>query len=156
MIRNWMLRRRFRKIGMRPPSLLGSVDGQDHSLRQCGVPPSPDSHPTCDHLRRLVDARKLRADFFGSHLFVDPAWDILLLAYVALLEDEPFLISTLCRTSTAPATTTLRWINVLEQEGWLARRDDPLEGQGSRLSLTSSGKVAMEAYLGLVGPSIAF
>lgn len=112
------------------------------------------SGPSSAELKDLLKARRARANFFGPHLFADPAWDILLLTYVALLDQEPLLVSTLLRTSHVPATTMLRWIKALEQEGWLERTDDPPEGPQSLLKLSAAGKAAMERYLASVWPSL--
>lgn len=87
-------------------------------------------------------------------MFADPAWDILLQAYVALLEKEPLLVSTICRESVVPATTALRWISVLEQEGLLVRRHDPEGERRWWLEMSESGRNVMERYLASVWPSV--
>lgn len=112
------------------------------------------SGPSCAQLKQLLKARRARATFFGAHLFPDPAWDILLQAYVALLEEEPLLVSTICRESVVPATTALRWISILEGDGLLYRRHDPGGERRSWLELSRSGRVAMEQYLASVWPEI--
>ena len=114
--------------------------------------PAGHTGPTCEQLRQLVQARHARASFFGAHLFADTAWDILLLAYVALLEQEQLLVSSVCRTSAVPATTTLRWIKTLEQDGWLVQRNDPLDHPRSCLEMSPAGKLGMERYLALAWP----
>lgn len=120
-------------------------------FRYSAVPPEG---PSSEQLKELLKARRARANFFGAHLFADPAWDILLLAYVALLDQETLLVSTLLRTSLIPATTMLRWIKLLEQEGWLERADLPLESPQSVLKLSAAGKTSMERYLAAVRPSL--
>ena len=115
--------------------------------------PKCSTGPTCDQLRQLLQARRARSDFFGAHLFANPAWDILLLAYLALLEQEVLLVSAVCRTSVVPATTTLRWIKALQQGGWLVLRNDILDDPRSCLELSAAGKLGMERYLALVWPS---
>ena len=114
----------------------------------------PGCTPSIAQLKQLLAARRARSTFFGSHLFADPAWDILLQAYVALLEKEPLLVSTICRESVVPATTALRWISILEQEGLLAKRHDPGGDRRWQLEMSPSGRVAMELYLEAVWPSI--
>jgi hypothetical protein len=113
-----------------------------------------ESRPSCAQLKQLLVARRARASFFGAHLFADPAWDILLQAYVALLEKEPLLVSTICRESVVPATTALRWISVLEQEGLLVRRHDPEGERRWWLEMSESGRNVMERYLASVWPSV--
>lgn len=113
-----------------------------------------DSRPSCAQLKQLLVARRARATFFGAHLFADPAWDILLQAYVALLEQEPLLVSTICRESVVPATSALRWISVLEQDGLLVRRHDPEGERRWWLEMSESGRSVMERYLASVWPSV--
>lgn len=110
--------------------------------------------PSCAQLKQLLIARRARATFFGAHLFADPAWDILLQAYVALLDQEPLLVSTICRDSVVPATTALRWISVLEQDGLLVRRHDPEGERRWWLEMSESGRSVMERYLASVWPSV--
>ena len=117
---------------------------------------APEGHtgPTCEQLRQLLRARRARANFFGAHLFADPAWDILLLAYIALLEQEQLLVSEVCRSSIVPAPTTLRWIKALQQDGLLVHRNDTLDDPQSCLELSAAGKLGMERYLATVWPSM--
>lgn len=128
---------------------LGQQLEAPRSARSIGLQPGP----TCAQLKELLKARRARADFFGTHLFADPAWDILLLAYVALLDQDRLLISTLCKTSVVPATTSLRWVKALEQDGWLVRRD-ALDSPRAWLELSAAGRIGMERYLTAVWPSV--
>lgn len=111
--------------------------------------------PTAEQIRQVLDARHARAHFFSAHLFVDPAWDILILAYVASLENEHLFISSLCRANIVPATTTLRWVKVLEQDGLVIRHDDALDGPEAWLELSRRGKSCMERYLAVAWPAMA-
>lgn len=124
------------------------VETNDH------CPGRAHSYPSCAQLKQLIAARRARSTFFGTHLFADPAWDILLQAYVALLDEEPLLVSTICRDSVVPATTALRWINILEQEGLLVRRHDPGGERPWCLEMSATGRQAMEQYLASVSHSI--
>jgi hypothetical protein len=112
------------------------------------------SSPLSARVKDLLKARRARANFFGAHLFADPAWDILLHSYAALLDEEPLLVSDLLRISLVPATTMLRWVKTLEQEGWLELTEGPLECPRSSLSLSTNGRIAMERYFAAVQPSL--
>lgn len=139
---------RFQDAGARPNRFLPQFNPLGQKL-------GTNSRPSCDELKQLLKARRARANFFGAHLFADPAWDILLQAYVAILEEEPLLVSTICRESVVPATTALRWISILETDGLLVRRHDPGGERRSWLELSRSGRVAMERYLEEFWSSIA-
>ena len=151
-----MMKRRFQNAAMRSPYFMLRHDhrGKLIEARKSEMLPISHAAPTSEQLRMLLQARHARANFFGAHLFADPAWDILLLAYVALLEREKLLVSSVCREGVVPATTTLRWIKALEQDGWLVHRDGPLDGPDSCLELSAAGKAGMERYLTLVWPSM--
>lgn len=149
-IRNWMMKRRFQNAAMKSPHFMLRNDGGRSRVET----PECKAAPTSQQLRQLLHARQARANFFGAHLFADPAWDILILAYVALLEQERLLVSAVCRASAVPATTTLRWVKALEQDGWLVRGHDPLDGPQACLELSAAGKIGMERYLALFWPTM--
>ena len=108
--------------------------------------------PSSAQIKELLKARRARANSFGAHLFANPAWDIVLLAYVALLDEELLFVSTLLRTSLIPATTTLRWVRTLEQDGWLELTADQMDDARSVLKLSAAGKAGLEGYLAAVWP----
>lgn len=115
---------------------------------------SLDKGPSSAQLKVLLKARRARAAFFDAHLFADPAWDILLTAYVAVLDQENQLISNLLHTSIVPATTMLRWIKALEHDGWLDRSAGPLDSPRACLKLSAAGKAGMDGYFASVWPSL--
>lgn len=155
-MRNWMVRRRFQNAVISSHHFMMRRDHRGEDIEASHHELLPPSHPgqICAQLKQLLKARHARANFFGAHLFADPAWDILLLSYVALLEGERLLVSALCRASVVPATTTLRWVKVLESDGWLVHHDYPLDAPRSWLELSVAGKLGMERYLTLFWPSI--
>jgi hypothetical protein len=110
--------------------------------------------PTSKQLKQLIAARRARDVFFGASLFDDPAWDILLQAYVARLDQTRLSVSAMCIASAVPSTTALRWLNKLEQDGWLVRRADPLDARRTWIELSDAGNVTMERYWGAVWRSL--
>jgi DNA-binding MarR family transcriptional regulator len=105
-------------------------------------------------LKQLLAARRARDTFFGPNLFDDPAWDILLQAYAARLDQERLSVTALCLASAVPSTTALRWLNKLEQDGWLSRRSDPLDARRSWIELSDIGNATMERYWSAVWRSL--
>lgn len=72
--------------------------------------------------RSVYRLRRRRDAVVGSKLFRDPAWDILLAALIARLEQRELSIAALTTAAAAPPTTVLRYISLLEAEGLVRRR----------------------------------
>jgi DNA-binding MarR family transcriptional regulator/CheY-like chemotaxis protein len=99
-------------------------------------------------VRAIIRARRLRDQFFGSDLFADPAWDILLDLYAARLEKQRVAVSSLCIAAAVPATTALRWIKTLTDMGLLVRAADPQDGRRVYIELAPQAAEGLQAYLG--------
>lgn len=97
-------------------------------------------------IRRIISARSKRAEYFGSSLFADPAWDMLLALYGAEIDQRRVSVGNLCCAARVPASTALRWIDVLVQHRLVAKRSDPFHGRRVHISLTPQGSLAMEKY----------
>lgn len=98
------------------------------------------------YIRQVLQWRRRRDQFFGDHLFADPAWDILLELYAASLAQYRVSVSNLCVGAAVPATTALRWIKQLEDDGLIARTPDPMDGRRHFLMLSNKGLGAMNSY----------
>ena len=106
--------------------------------------------PARSHLalaRKAYALRRKRSAIFGNpDLFGEPAWDILLDLFIAHGEGKPVSVSSACIGSAAPATTGLRWLGVLADEGLILREPDPEDHRRVMVRLTSGGLAAMERY----------
>lgn len=106
--------------------------------------------PARSHLalaRKAYALRRKRAAIFGNpDLFGEPAWDILLDLFIAHGQGKPVSVSSACIGSAAPATTGLRWLGVLADEGLILREPDPEDHRRVMVRLTPSGLGAMERY----------
>jgi DNA-binding MarR family transcriptional regulator len=146
------------------PSSLGSGDEPDPPLdaaelrdrlhailrqldRATGEVSTLSEAPTAKRLAAVLKARRLRAKFFSADLFAEPAWDMLLELYAAELDGIRATIGSLSLGAGVPATTALRWIQVLEEKGLFTRHPDPLDKRRTFVSLTKKGIDAMSAYL---------
>lgn len=109
---------------------------------------------TASEIRRLIEARRARFQHLGEDLFSDPAWDILLEAYASYLDQTRISVSALCVASGVPATTALRWIKKLEQDGWLLRDPDPLDARRFWLELSEAGSHRLGHYFETVRPAL--
>ena len=106
-------------------------------------------------IRAIIRARASRAEFFCSSLFADPAWDMLLALFGAELEQRRVSVGSLCNRARVPATTALRWIDVLLKHGLVEKRNDPLDRRRVHVSLTADGSVAMGQYFAAVPQPLA-
>lgn len=95
----------------------------------------------------IIQARKVRYKYFTSHMFGEPAWDMLLDLYMAQGQGKAVSISSACIASAAPATTALRWITFIEKEGLIFRQGDVNDNRRSFLELSDRGLIQVEAYI---------
>lgn len=108
------------------------------------------ARPGHSHLvlaRKIYALRRKRAAFFGNpDLFGEPAWDILLDLYIAQGEGKQVSVSSACIGSAAPATTGLRWLSVLADQGLVVRENDPEDHRRVLVRLTGAGLAAMDRF----------
>jgi DNA-binding MarR family transcriptional regulator len=104
--------------------------------------------------RQLLRARRERDKYFGTRLFADPAWDMLLELFAAELSQRRVSVGSLAHASGTPMTTSLRWIDALVKAGLAERRQDPLDGRRIFVSLTDKGLRAMDDYLASLPPTV--
>jgi len=94
----------------------------------------------------MIQQRQVRSQFFASGLFADPAWDMLLDLAVAAKEYRQVSVTSLSIASCTPPTTTLRWIDVLIEEGLVDRVEDPTDRTLVFVKLTDEGLMALASY----------
>lgn len=101
-----------------------------------------------DIVRDLIAMRRRRDALFGSDLFGEPAWDMLLELYLAEESHQPFMVSNLGASAGVPPTTALRWTGLLHEHGLIERRPDRRDGRRVLIVLTSKGRALMDQLLG--------
>lgn len=94
--------------------------------------------------RAYIDRRK-RIVFFGSWLFGEPAWDILLVLYIES-DLQRCTISRLSEFTGAAMTTILRWLEALEKRGLVRRTEHPTDRRSVFIELTGKGEDALNSY----------
>lgn len=138
-------------------------------LAQLAVPPETSANvaaekPVNDHahfevaietVRSIIQARRLRYQFFADELFADPAWDMLLDLFEAELAQHRVSTSSLCAASAVPATTALRWISTMTNAGLFRRRPDPHDGRRVFIELSPEASDAMRGYFNKLGKARA-
>lgn len=107
--------------------------------------------PDAGAIREMIRARRLREELLGPGIFADPAWDILLDLTAARIEGRPVAVSSLCIAAAVPATTALRWIKQLTDDGYLRRVADPDDGRRVFIELSDQAAAAMMSYFAMVG-----
>lgn len=107
-------------------------------------------------VRLVIRQRRLREEMFDAELFADPAWDMMLDLYAAKLERHRVAVSSLCIAAAVPATTALRWIKSLSDQGLFERHDDPHDGRRIFVALSDRATQAMHRYFSrLSDPQLA-
>jgi len=97
--------------------------------------------------RSVIEARHHRTHALPPAIFGEPAWDMLLALYTRP-RSEGERVSNLSLSSGTPATTTLRWIDYLEREGFVTRRSCPTDKRVVFIQLTDKASDAIGTYLG--------
>lgn len=98
-------------------------------------------------IRTMIRARRLRDQYFPADLFADPAWDMLLDLMAARLDGKRVAVSSLCIAASVPATTALRWIKALTDQGLFLRVADPQDGRRVFIELSDGAAQQLAAYL---------
>lgn len=115
--------------------------------------PSPEVD--AETVRTIIRARRLRSRFFSEELFADPAWDMLLDLLQAEIAQLRVPVSSLCIAAAVPATTALRWIKTMTEQGLFVRRADPHDGRRVFVELAPAASDAMRRYFAEVGKPVA-
>jgi len=102
-------------------------------------------------VRSVIRARRLRGRFFPEDLFADPAWDMLLDLLQAEIAQLRVPVSSLCIAAAVPATTALRWLKGMTDNGIFVRRADPHDGRRVFVELSGDASIAMRRYFAEVG-----
>ncbi len=102
-------------------------------------------------VRRILQQRQLRARFFDSELFADPAWDMLLDLTASRVEHNRVSVTSLCIASGVPPTTALRWISQMTDAGLLERVEDDADKRRAFIQLTDMAADGMARFFNEMG-----
>lgn len=94
----------------------------------------------------MMEVRKKRDGIFGSQLFEDPAWNMLLDLHVSTQAGKVVTVSDLCLASGASATTALRRLSTLLELGLIERLPDPVDRRRVLVKQTPKCREAMENF----------
>ncbi len=96
--------------------------------------------------REIYEERQRRVKYFAADLFGEPGWDILLDLYVAEKQNLDVSVTSACIGANVPATTALRWLQLLEDRGLLERKNDDRDQRRIFIRLSRRGYSGMTAY----------
>ncbi|MBC2668203.1 transcriptional regulator [Novosphingobium piscinae] len=82
-----------------------------------------------------------------AQLFTDPAWDMLLDLFIARGRGKSISITSLSIAGCVPATTGLRWIELLVSNGLASRRADETDGRRTFIEISDTGYRMLEDLL---------
>ena len=94
--------------------------------------------------QEFADRRK-RDTIFGTGLFGEPAWDILLVLFIEK-HGRRHSIGQLAKLSGVAPTTALRWIEALERRDLIRRSPHPTDLRAVFVEMTEEGERAMVSY----------
>lgn len=128
------------------PGAPAAVPEQSQPVAAADVP-----EVSADTIRTVIRARRLRSRYFAEDLFADPAWDMLLDLLQAEIAQLRVPVSSLCIAAAVPATTALRWLKTMTDQGLFVRRADPHDGRRVFVELAPAASQAMRRYFADVG-----
>lgn len=102
-------------------------------------------------LRDLLQELRIRDRMFPRDLAHGPAFPMLLDLYAAAQDGRRVSITSLCIASYAPATTALRYIDLLLAAGLIERVPDWNDRRRVWMKLTRTGLELVGGYLEAVG-----
>ena len=94
---------------------------------------------------REVKKRGRRKELLPGQMFGEPGWEILLLLYVEQ-QGTRLNIARLSSELNLPGTSTLRWLNYLEEYGLVERDPNPIDQRSAFLRLTAQAMKALDVY----------
>ncbi|HXH53484.1 MAG TPA: MarR family transcriptional regulator [Sphingomicrobium sp.] len=125
--------------------------GPGATIRPAEAPPAEVPEVSAETVRAVIRARRLRARYFQDGLFADPAWDMLLDLLQAEIAQLRVPVSSLCIAAAVPATTALRWLKSMTNQGMFVRRADPHDGRRVFVELAPETSIALRRYFAEVG-----
>lgn len=90
--------------------------------------------------------RSRRSALFGTAMFGEPAWEMLLALYILDVSGQRQTIGALLQFSSMSMSTAKRWLDYLELHGLVTREEHPTDKRTSFVRLTDSGREKLDMY----------
>lgn len=97
--------------------------------------------------RSMYRFRRVRDEEFGSSMFHDPRWDMLLDLFIASELGRRISTSSACIASSAPSTTALRHLSALVTHGLVRRVSNGHDARSTWVELTDEGHARVASVL---------
>jgi DNA-binding MarR family transcriptional regulator len=97
--------------------------------------------------RALLDDRKRRSAIFNPGMFGEPAWELLLNLYITDQGGPRLTIGKLIQVAGLPQSTSLRWLDYLEDQKLIVRNEHPTDARTAFVELTDKAREALASYL---------
>lgn len=98
----------------------------------------------------ILRQRRRRKDYFGTSLFAESGWDLLLELYVGESSGSSTTAEQLLTSTMGPPSIAARWLEHLQEEGLVRRLMHRGKSGTEFVELTNKSRLAMEAYLAAV------
>ncbi|MCX9148797.1 hypothetical protein [Erythrobacter sp. WG] len=92
-------------------------------------------------------SRKMRARFLPEELFGEGGWSMLLDLFVSEYHGRKVSTTSACIAADVPATTALRWLDLLEKKGLIQRALTTRDKRVKYVALTNKAREALCALL---------
>ena len=96
---------------------------------------------------QILELRRQRADQFGSMMFGEPAWEMLLAAYIGEQRHDWATTANLTTIAGVSHSVALRWLTFLLGEGLVEQDAHPKISDLLTVRLTDRSHQALERYL---------
>lgn len=97
--------------------------------------------------KRLLSERRLRERHFDKQLFGEPVWDLLLDLFIAYEECRDISMSSAAIAANVSATTALRYVAMMTDQGMIVRRADASDARRVYVSLSAESRARVAEYL---------
>jgi hypothetical protein len=126
---------------------LQSVESKVVQLRKHAAASILVKTKTLENAIKSYKKRRARNEIFGvRNLFADPAWDILIDLFIAGEQGQAISVSSACIAADVPSTTALRWVGILENNGFISRHPDPTDRRRIFIALTPDTTEKVREY----------
>lgn len=91
--------------------------------------------------------RSRRTAHFPDALLGEPAWDMMLDLYYHSILSQEISVTSACLAARVPVATGLRWIALLQSQGYITRKRSEKDRRSVILDLTADGRDRIERIL---------